>query len=288
MTKKRDIIKTGIQQYRAGILSLQDDSLCSEEPLEIRVPFLTNNGEAEYRTLAITMRTPGHDIELARGFLYSEGVISKAADINGFYYCDERGEAGGRNSLALELKVPLPLDSHLLERRFTTYSSCGLCGKTSIQSLELQNPPLLDEQTAIIDGSLLNQLSAQMLKQQHLFQQTGSAHASGLFDVEGNLIKLCEDIGRHNALDKLIGYCLEDKPAQLKKSILLVSGRASFELVQKTIMAGIPIMAAAGAPSSLAVATAKRFNLTLIGFLKSSGFNIYNAGWRLKIDSMGG
>jgi len=174
------------------------------------------------------------------------------------------------------------MDSHLLEQRFTTYSSCGLCGKTSIQSLELQNPPVLDEQQEIVDGGLLKQISSIMLKHQNLFQQTGSAHASGLFDRSGKLIKLCEDIGRHNALDKLIGYCLLERPEQLSQSILMVSGRASFELVQKTIKAGIPVMAAAGAPSSLAVDTAKRFNLTLIGFLRSNGFNIYNAGWRLK------
>ncbi|MCP3675965.1 MAG: formate dehydrogenase accessory sulfurtransferase FdhD [Gammaproteobacteria bacterium] len=282
MKKHNDIITKSIQQYKKEQLKLQDDKVCVEEPLELRVPFLVQSGITEYRTLAITMRTPGNDFDLARGFLYSEGVIAKAFDILDFRYCDDRGTAGSRNSLELQLKTPVPVDSHLLESRFTTYSSCGLCGKTSIQSLELQNPPRLNEQTDVIDAGSLKQLSATMLKHQPLFQQTGSAHASGLFDTEGNLFKICEDIGRHNALDKLIGYCLQEAPERLANSILLVSGRASFELVQKAIKAGIPMMAAAGAPSSLAVETAKRFNLTLIGFLRSGGFNIYNAGWRLK------
>ena len=282
MKNTKDIVKTSIQQYKSGHLKLQDDKVCVEEPLEFRVPFLVRAGIAEYRTLAITMRTPGSDFDLARGFLYSEGVISQASDILDFRYCNDRGTAGNRNSLELQLKIPLPVDSHLLESRFTTYSSCGLCGKTSIQSLELLNPPILEEQTGVIGADSLKQFSAKMLKHQTLFQQTGSAHASGLFDRAGNIIKICEDIGRHNALDKLIGYCLQEAPEKLGNSILLVSGRASFELVQKAIKAGIPIMAAAGAPSSLAVETAKRFNLTLIGFLRSSGFNIYNAGWRLK------
>ncbi len=282
MKKHNDIIIKSIQQYKNEQLKLQDDKVCVEEPLEFRVPFLVQSGATEYRTLAITMRTPGSDFDLARGFLYSEGVIVKASDILSFRYCDERGTAGNRNSLELQLKTPVPVDSHLLESRFTTYSSCGLCGKTSIQSLELQNPPGLNEQADVIDADSLKQFSATMLKHQPLFQQTGSAHASGLFDAEGNLFKISEDIGRHNALDKLVGYCLQEAPEKLANSILLVSGRASFELVQKAIKAGIPMMAAAGAPSSLAVETAKRFNLTLIGFLRSGGFNIYNAGWRLK------
>ena len=282
MTKEQDIIKTGIQQYRDGILSRKDDQICPEEPLEIRVPFLTQNNQTKYRTLAITMRTPGNDIELARGFLYSEGIITAPDDISDYQYSSDRGEAGNRNSIELQLITPLPFESPHLERRFTTYSSCGLCGKTSIQSLELQNPPRLDENKGLVNAELLKQFSASMLKQQNIFQQTGSAHASGLFDKLGEMIVLREDIGRHNALDKLVGYCIKEEPEKLKQSILLVSGRASFELVQKTIMAGIPILAAAGAPSSLAVETAKRFNLTLVGFLRSSGFNVYNAGWRLK------
>ena len=282
MTKDQDICTTGIQQFRDGMLKLKDDQICSEEPLEIRVPFRNPTNEVKFKTLAITMRTPGNDIDLARGFLFSEGIIKSADDISDYQYNKERGDAGYRNSLELKLLNPLPVESPHLDRRFTTYSSCGLCGKTTIQSLELLDPPRLDETQGLIEARTLKEFAAVMLKQQTIFQQTGSAHASGLFDKSGDLIILREDIGRHNALDKLIGHCLKEKTEQLKQSILLVSGRASFELVQKTILAGIPIMAAAGAPSSLAVETAKRFNLTLVGFLRSSGFNVYNAGWRLK------
>ena len=155
MKNTKDIVKTSIQQYKSGHLKLQDDKVCVEEPLEFRVPFLVRAGIAEYRTLAITMRTPGSDFDLARGFLYSEGVISQASDILDFRYCNDRGTAGNRNSLELQLKIPLPVDSHLLESRFTTYSSCGLCGKTSIQSLELLNPPILEEQTGVIGADSL-------------------------------------------------------------------------------------------------------------------------------------
>jgi len=282
MSTNNNISTTNILQYRNSDSQLQDDWICTEEPLEFRLPFLTATGDIEYKTLAITMRTPGQDFELARGFLYSEGIINSAEDISSFQYCKDRGEAGQRNSLEIQLTKPVPINSQSLDRRFTTYSSCGLCGKTSIQSLELQNPPTMDDQAGLIEPGLLKQLSATMLKQQPMFQQTGSAHASGLFDLSGNLVGLFEDIGRHNALDKLIGHFLQENPEQMKQSVLLVSGRASFELVQKTIMAGIPMLVSAGAPSSLAVVTAKRFNLTLIGFLRSSGFNVYHAPWRLK------
>ncbi len=274
--------RIGIRHYSEEGVQVQDDWVCAEEPLELRLPFEAVSGEIVYKTLAITMRTPGEDQELATGFLFSEGIISSSSEILNFQYSENRGEAGRYNSLEVHLKKPLSEENQQLERRFTTYSGCGLCGKTSIRSLELQNPPTLNEQPGIADFQLLQQLSVKMFKYQKLFLKTGSAHASGLFDLSGQLIKICEDTGRHNALDKLIGHCMTKNTSRLSQSILLVSGRASFELVQKTIMAGIPIMVAVGAPSSLAVATAQRFNLTLIGFLRSSGFNIYNAAWRLK------
>ena len=165
------------------------------------------------------MRTPGNDVELARGFLFSEGLIQSAEDIAGFRYCDELGEAGHKNSLEIQLNTPISAESHTLERRFTTYSSCGLCGKTSIQSLEMKNPPVLDDKNDIVELSVLNQLSSNMNSQQILFQKTGSAHASGLFDFKGNLLHLFEDVGRHNALDKLIGFYLAEQPKQLSQSI---------------------------------------------------------------------
>ncbi|PCJ47979.1 MAG: formate dehydrogenase family accessory protein FdhD [Gammaproteobacteria bacterium] len=282
MFNSKGVVSSNIQKYKDRKLTLQDDQVCSEEPLEYLLPFENEKGNIKYKTLAITMRTPGNDIDLATGFLYSEGIISKASDITGFRFCDERGDAGHKNSLEIKLKTPLNLDDSKIERRFTTYSSCGLCGKTSLQSLEMQNPPRLDEQTGIVDIYKLNQLSIKMINDQVLFQQTGSAHASGLFDFNGKILYVSEDVGRHNALDKLIGYYLKSEPEIMKQSILLVSGRASFELIQKAIMAGIPIVVAVGAPSSLAVDTAKRFNLTLVGFLRNESFNIYSAPFRIK------
>jgi FdhD protein len=282
MVNAKDIVNSNIQKYIDGNITLKDDQICSEEPLEYLLPFESNGEKIKYKTLAITMRTPGNDIELATGFLYSEGIITQASDILGFRYNKERGDAGYKNSLEIKLKTPLNSDDSKIERRFTTYSSCGLCGKTSIKSLEIQNPPRLDEQSDSIQMSSLNELSNKMLNDQALFQQTGSAHASGLFDYNGTILQVFEDVGRHNALDKLIGFYLRTEPELLKKSVLLVSGRVSFELVQKAIMAGIPIVAAVGAPSSLAVETANRFNLTLVGFLRSNSFNIYNAPFRLK------
>lgn len=282
MTNAKDVVNSNIQKYKDRNITLKDDQICREEPLEYLLPFEGNDESIKYKTLAITMRTPGNDIELATGFLYSEGIITQASDILGFRYSKERADAGHKNSLEIKLKTPLNSDNSKIERRFTTYSSCGLCGKTSIKSLEIQNPPRLDEQSDSVQISSLNQLSNKMLNDQVLFRQTGSAHASGLFDFNGNMLQVFEDVGRHNALDKLIGFYLRTEPVLLKQSILLVSGRLSFELVQKAIMAGIPIVAAVGAPSSLAVETAKRFNLTLVGFLRSNSFNIYNAPFRLK------
>ena len=271
-----------ITQYRSGKLKLQNDSLCSEEPLEIRVPVSVSKNSTEYKTIAITMRTPGQDFDLAVGYLYGEGVVRNISDVVDMQFSLNRGEASARNSLDVTIKQPLSSTSHLLNQRFTTYSSCGLCGKTSMQSLELQDPPRLDEEHEILNASMFEQLSETMLEQQKLFNKTGASHASSLFDMKGNLLALSEDIGRHNALDKLIGYSLRELAEDLPKTALLISGRASFEMVQKAIMAGIPIIASAGAPSSLAVKTAQRFNLTLIGFLRSNSYNVYNAPWRLK------
>ncbi len=283
MKKLKSLGQTGIQHFTDSGICVKNDQVCIEEPLEFRLSFYTTSGDVEFKTLTIIMRSPGMDTELVTGFLYCEGIITHADDIQKIQYAEERGSAGYQNSLEVHLKNPLLAENQQLERHFTTYSSCGLCGKTSIASLELQNPPILSTQEAILEPLVLNGLSAKMLKAQTLFEYTGFAHASGLFTPSGTLIKVCEDIGRHNALDKLIGFMLNREPKQLSQSILIVSGRASFELVQKAVMAGIPILASVGAPSSLAIATAQRFNLTLIGFLRGGSFNVYNAAWRLKM-----
>jgi FdhD protein len=237
-----------------------DDSVAVEEPLEIRV-----GG----RNLAITMRTPGHDAELAAGFLFTEGLLKTADQIRSV------GEAA--NQVSLELTNPADPLFERQDRRFATTSACGVCGKSSIDSLYATGCAALPVDTFAIDAALLRTLPAILRNAQTVFHQTGGIHAAGLFDREGNLELIREDVGRHNAVDKLIGALFLQQSVRLPANdrMLLVSGRASFELVQKAAMAGIPLMAAVGAPSSLAVETAQRFGMTLAGFLRDDRFNIY-------------
>jgi FdhD protein len=238
------------------------DSVAVEEPLEIRV-----GG----RNLAITMRTPGHDSELAAGFLFTEGLLRTADQIRSIV------EAG--NEVALELTDPADSLLERQDRRFATTSACGVCGKSSIDSLYATGCVALPPGTFVIDDDILRKLPAVLRSAQAVFDQTGGIHAAGLFDSEGNLELIREDVGRHNAVDKLIGALFLHQSAfqglPAHNRMLLVSGRASFELVQKAAMAGIPLMAAVGAPSSLAVETAQRFGMTLAGFVRDDRFNIY-------------
>jgi FdhD protein len=235
-----------------------DDPVAVEEPLEIRV-----GG----RNLAITMRTPGHDAELAVGFLFTEGLLRTARQI--------RSIAEAANQVSLELTDPADPLFERQDRRFATTSACGVCGKASIDSLYATGCAALPVGTFAIDATVLLTLPAILRSAQTVFHQTGGIHAAGLFDGDGRLELVREDVGRHNAVDKLIGALFLRGSLPAHKRLLLVSGRASFELVQKAAMAGIPLMAAVGAPSSLAVETAQRFGMTLAGFLRDDRFNIY-------------
>lgn len=235
-----------------------------EEPLQIR---------AGGRNLAVTMRTPGHDAELAAGFLFTEGFVRQAGDIAGIQ-CS-------RNVAAVVLAAGVHIDVEGTERNFYMTSSCGVCGKASIEALETAGGAILPRGVPKVDESLIRSLPVKLRESQAVFNRTGGLHASGLFSAEGNLIVLREDVGRHNAVDKLIGRALLDGRLPLHDHVLLVSGRASFELVQKAVMAGIPVLAAVGAPSSLAVKTALRFGMTLIGFLRDDRFNVYSAAGRI-------
>jgi FdhD protein len=240
-----------------GAVSVEDP-VAVEEPLEIRV-----GG----RNLAITMRTPGHDAELAAGFLFTEGLLKTVDQI--------RSVAEAVNQVSLELTDPADPLFERQDRRFATTSACGVCGKSSIDSLYATGCAALPSGTFAIDAGLLRTLPAFLRSGQTVFRQTGGIHAAGLFDREGNLELIREDVGRHNAVDKLIGTLFLRARLPAHDRMLLVSGRASFELVQKAAMAGIPLMAAVGAPSSLAVETAQRFGMTLAGFLRDDRFNIY-------------
>ncbi len=254
-----------------GILC--EDYLAAEEPLEILIGF-GSASKRQRQTIAVTMRTPEQDVDLAIGFLFTEGVISDKKDVINARFLSE-------NKLLIDLNESLSFDIDRLNRHFYTTSSCGVCGKSSIEAVSTTSCFLLNPDKPIVSKNVLFELTQKLRAAQSVFDSTGGIHASGLFDTEGTLLKVCEDVGRHNALDKLIGWALQKELLPLKNHILLVSGRVSFELIQKAMMAGIPILAAVGAPSSLAVELADDNNMTLVGFLRDGRFNVYVGAQRI-------
>jgi FdhD protein len=260
----RSILTVPVRKFGSTASVEEQDHVAVEEPLQIR---------AGGRNLAVTMRTPGHDAELAAGFLFTEGFVRQASDIAGIK-CS-------RNTAAVVLAEGVDIDLDGTERNFYMTSSCGVCGKASIEALKAAGCTILPRGVPKVDESLIRSLPAKLRESQAVFNRTGGLHASGLFSAQGNLIVLREDVGRHNAVDKLIGRALLDGRLPLHDHVLLVSGRTSFELVQKAVMAGIPVLAAVGAPSSLAVKTALRFGMTLIGFLRDGRFNVYSGAGRI-------
>ena len=252
-----------------------DDRVAVEEPMEIRL-LQPADGETISKPIAITMRTPGDDFELAAGFLLGEGIIRDRDDIYDISYCldDDVPQEQYLNVVSVTVRPELPLDLARVERNFYTTSSCGVCGKASLEALEMQSClPLPDG--PVVSPDTIRRLPEVLRAAQPVFRVTGGLHAAGLFDTHGRLIDLREDVGRHNALDKLIGGQLIGGAAALDDRVLLLSGRASFELLQKALMARIPIVAAVGAPSSLAVSLAETFAITLCGFVREDGFNVY-------------
>jgi len=244
------------------------DSLAAEEPLEIRV-----GGKA----LAVTMRTPGHDVELAHGFLLSEGVIGSAADVYSARYCDSVDDTGRNtyNVLDIALADGVPPPDTGVERNFYTTSSCGVCGKAALDAVKLKTRFAPRNSTFTVTAEVLSGLPEALRAKQRVFASTGGLHAAGLFRSDGSLLIVREDIGRHNAVDKVLGWALLENRIPLSDIGLLVSGRASFELVQKAAMAGIPLLAAVSAPSSLAAELAEENGMTLVGFLRGSSMNLY-------------
>lgn len=252
-----------------------DDVLAVEEPLEMRIGF----PDGTHKAISITMRTPGHDAELAAGFLFTEGIIHSPDQINQIRYCGPAEAGTPSNTIRVDLNDNIDLDLKRLERNFYTTSSCGVCGKASIEALATGVKKL--ESELKIDTDIIHSLPEKLREAQSVFEKTGGLHASALFDTNGDLDIVREDVGRHNALDKVIGSKFMADETPLSDTILLVSGRASFELVQKALMAGIPILAAVGAPSSLAVELASEYGMTLLGFVRDNRFNIYSGGLRL-------
>jgi FdhD protein len=275
----RPILTVPVQKVDGESSAPVQDLLAVEEPLEIRL------GQ---KPVSVTMRTPGHDFELAAGFLFTEGILHHAADVHAICWSpDTNGDrvANPRqlgNSVTVELNPGVEVDLDRLERHFYTSSSCGVCGKASIEAIQMQGCPVLPRNAPLVAATVIHRLPETLRREQPVFERTGGLHAAALFDPQGNLQLLREDVGRHNALDKLIGAQMIARRTPLSGSLLLVSGRASFELVQKALMAGIPILAAVGAPSSLAVETAQRFNLTLLGFVREGRFNIYSGASRIQ------
>lgn len=244
------------------------DRLATEEPLEIRLP--------PHRTVAVTMRTPGADFELAAGFLYSEGVISSREDISRMSYCIDRSVDSEQryNIVNVVLREGLIPDLQPLERHFFTTSACGICGKASLEALHLRGCAVIPPNFSVTP-EIIYTLPDKLRAAQSIFTATGGLHAAAMFDAQGQLLTLREDVGRHNALDKLIGWALLSDHLPLNNHIVLVSGRSSFEILQKSTAARVPIVCAVSAPSSLAVSVAREFGITLIGFLRGERFNVY-------------
>jgi len=266
-------IHTQIQKVASGILSHIEDLLASEEPLEVRLQYGPSDARVT-KNISVTMRTPGNDKELATGFLFTEGIIKNHQSIKQVFQL-------GENVIKITLEENLNLDLSKLERNFYTTSSCGVCGKSSIDAVKQVCENFATVALSPVPASLIYKLPDLLRANQDVFETTGGLHASALFDTNGNLLILREDVGRHNALDKLIGVALKKEMIPLNNHILLLSGRASFELIQKAAMAGINFVAAVGAPSSLAVEMAREHNMTLIGFLRGEKFNIYNGAERI-------
>ncbi len=279
--KNQSYFQTDILRVSVGKTStVESDSLAVEEPLEIRLGFPAG----EHKAISITMRTPGppgDDTELAAGFLFTEGIIKTPDQIARIRHCGlPDKEKNIQNTIVAELAENIDVDLKRLERNFYTTSSCGVCGKSSIEALRT-GARQIDANGFKFDSKLIHELPEILRAAQNVFAQTGGLHASALFDAQGKLEIVREDVGRHNALDKVIGAKFLAGGTPLKDKILLVSGRASFELVQKALMAGIPLMAAVGAPSSLAVELAKEFGMTLAGFVRDNRFNIYTGEERI-------
>lgn len=272
ITARWPITKVSVAQSSAHRV----DILAVEEPLEVRVAG---------QPLVVTMRTPGHDVELAAGFLVSEGIIARGEQFRGAIHCGGPGGGGGENTynvldVSLAPDVRLPGREHA--RSFYATSSCGVCGKASIDAVHTVSTYVLTSDDTVVDAAQVAELPEMLRAAQAVFDKTGGLHAAGLFDAQtGELLVLREDVGRHNAVDKVIGWALLEDRLPLRGTVLQVSGRASFELVQKAVMAGIPVLTAVSAPSSLAVQLARDSGLTLVGFLRGQTMNVYTHPHRI-------
>lgn len=275
MPSDRSVSPVTVIRVCGAIMQPAADVLATEEPLEIRIIYQLE-GRRKQQPISVTMRTPGEDESLAAGFLLTEGIIQTADQIEAIHACRHS------NVIRVRLQADATIDLSKLQRHFYTSSSCGVCGKSSIDAVKTVVPHPLTSEYPVFAGDVVRHAPERLRIAQAVFERTGGLHACALFNSAGQLLRMSEDVGRHNAMDKLIGGELRAGADRFRDSMVFVSGRASFELVQKALMAGIPIIAAIGAPSSLAVQLAAQHEMTLIGFVRSDRFNIYCGGERLR------
>ena len=276
---KFSLIPVEITKVIENVVTHENDILSIEEPLEIQVRWK----DAAPKSISITMSTPGNDKALAVGFLFGEGILSKATDIISIISGDNSAEKTGLSGRVITVETAAPIDFDRLQRNFYTTSSCGVCGKASIDAVKIACPVYVSAEPIFLSKSYVLGLAEKLASFQREFSYSGGIHASALYNLQGEILAVAEDVGRHNALDKLIGQAFLDQQLPLNQHVLLLSGRASFELVQKASMAGIQVICAIGAPSSLAVELAEELNITLIGFLRQNRFNIYSAANRISL-----
>ena len=278
-------IKYNVSKYKESKIEEIKDSVSIEEPLEMSLRFKKND-RWEVQNISITMRTPGNDEDLIRGFLFNERIIENLSEVESI---EQKGEDVGdynlKNTIEATINNIKNLDIEKLKRNFLTNSSCGVCGKTSLDSIEILKKEKLNLSFPLIKKDIVMKAPNLLKNAQSEFAKTGGIHASALIEENGKVIAIREDVGRHNALDKLIGYTIQNKIMNPKKQFIACSGRLNFELVQKGLMANIGFMVGVGAPTSLAIDLAKRYNMTLIGFVKEESFNIYSNIKRVIIQS---
>ena len=268
--------KAQVTVFADGVATRRSDRIVTEEPLEIRISAAGNS-----KTVAVTMRTPGADFELAAGFLFGEGVVTATPDIVGISYCKDTDlpEEQLYNIVIVELRDVASVDLGPLERHFHISSACGVCGKSSLEAIEMRGVGPVEPGPSL-SSAVITSLPDLLRDAQRLFESTGGLHAAALFTAEGELVALREDVGRHNAVDKLVGWALLQDRLPLDDHILMVSGRSSFEIAQKAVTARIPVLCSVSAPSSLAIDVAREFGMTLVGFVRGDRFNVYTGADR--------
>jgi FdhD protein len=277
---RRTVATARVLAVREGSRFDRADRLAGEEPMEIRA----GGPGQDPASVAVTMRTPGNDFELAAGFLYTEGLVRSREEIASIAYCELLPEEQNYNVVTVRLAEPF--DPETLRRNFFATSSCGVCGKASLDQVRVQCPVL--PPGPVVTAEAILALPQALREAQQVFEQTGGLHAAGLFDPGGAMVAVREDVGRHNAVDKLVGWALLAGTLPLSDRVLMVSGRVGFEIVQKAAVAGVPVLCAVSAPSSLAVQAAQDLGMTVVGFVRGRGFNVYSHPERIRVDAAGG